>query len=279
MASLKRQLSTCRKDIFQNYLKWIAEEDGEQVRKKMKVESATTSCKPVTAWMQPTLHSVAERSVDHEITQWIDKCVMDMIAVYTLPYTVVKGEAFKRLNFCDPHRPRCYKLSRKINSERCWCQLPTTKSCTKWNSNLAQQSGSHSRLTLRAICQKLAHCWVSRVIFLTAQPIIRWCSVQCLYMKTILECTWRPSWLRRYSKGRYSQRYTLTSETMLLTWFAPCARLTSVTECRKRHNKIFTACRHARIASAVLATAIPSVCPSVCLSVCHTLVLCQNNCM
>ena len=31
--------------------------------------------------------------------------------------------------------------------------------------------------------------------------------------------------------------------------------------------EIFTACRNARIASAVLATAIPSVCPSICLSV------------
>ena len=31
------------------------------------------------------------------------------------------------------------------------------------------------------------------------------------------------------------------------------------------------------IASAVLATAIPSVCPSVCLSDCHTTVLCQND--
>jgi len=36
----------------------------------------------------------------------------------------------------------------------------------------------------------------------------------------------------------------------------------------------FTARRNARIASAVLATAIPSVCPSVC----HTPVLCQNDC-
>jgi len=44
---------------------------------------------------------------------------------------------------------------------------------------------------------------------------------------------------------------------------------------------IFTARRNARIASAVLATAIPSVClsvrPSVCPSVCHTPVLCQND--
>jgi len=43
----------------------------------------------------------------------------------------------------------------------------------------------------------------------------------------------------------------------------------------------FYSVRNARIASAVLATAIPSVClsvrPSVRLSVCHTPVLCQND--
>jgi len=40
---------------------------------------------------------------------------------------------------------------------------------------------------------------------------------------------------------------------------------------------IFTARRNARIASAVLAIAIPSVCPYVCPSVCDTPVLCQND--
>ena len=39
----------------------------------------------------------------------------------------------------------------------------------------------------------------------------------------------------------------------------------------------FYSARNARIASAVLATAIPSVCLSVRLSVCHTPVLCQND--
>ena len=42
---------------------------------------------------------------------------------------------------------------------------------------------------------------------------------------------------------------------------------------------LFTARRNARIANAVLATAIPSVCPSVHPSVRHTPVLCQNDCM
>jgi len=80
----------------------------------MKVESAATSSKPVTGWTQPTLHTVTERRVewadDHEITQRIDKCVMDVIIVDMLPYAVVEGDAFKRLNFCDPLGPRRYRL-------------------------------------------------------------------------------------------------------------------------------------------------------------------------
>jgi len=40
-----------------------------------------------------------------------------------------------------------------------------------------------------------------------------------------------------------------------------------------QNNLIFTVRRNARIASAVVATAIPSICPSVR----HTLVLCQND--
>ena len=43
------------------------------------------------------------------------------------------------------------------------------------------------------------------------------------------------------------------------------------------HISSFYSARNARIASAVLATAIPSVRPSVCLSVRHTPVLCQND--
>jgi len=80
----------------------------------MKVESAATSYKPVTSWTQPTLQTVTERRVewadDHEITQRIDKCVMDMIIVDMLPYSVVEGDTFKRLNFCDPLGPHRYRL-------------------------------------------------------------------------------------------------------------------------------------------------------------------------
>jgi len=72
----------------------------------MKTDSGSSVSKPVTTWTQPTLQSLSERRIEwadgHEITQRIDKCVMDLIIVDMLPYTVVEGEAFKKLNFCDP---------------------------------------------------------------------------------------------------------------------------------------------------------------------------------
>ena len=114
VSGLKGHLSTCHKAIYTAYAKRVAEDDGEQAKKKMKVESAATSYKPVTSWTQPTLHTVNERRLewadDHQITQRIDKCVMDMIIVDMLPYSVVEGDALKKLNFCDPLGPCRYRL-------------------------------------------------------------------------------------------------------------------------------------------------------------------------
>jgi len=42
--------------------------------------------------------------------QQIDKVIMDMIIVDMLPYSVVEGEAFKRLNFADPNGPRRFEV-------------------------------------------------------------------------------------------------------------------------------------------------------------------------
>ena len=114
VSGLKSHLSTCHKDIYTIYLKRVAEDDGEQVNKKMKAESGASGSKPVTTWTQPTLQNLSERRVewpdDHEITHRIDKCLMDLIIVDMLPYTVVNGPAFKRLNFGDPLGTRRYRL-------------------------------------------------------------------------------------------------------------------------------------------------------------------------
>ena len=59
--------------------------------------------------------------------------------------------------------------------------------------------------------------------------------------------------------------------------FAQCLRDRALFETFLKFQCHFYSARNACIASAVLATAIPSVRPSVCPSVRHTPVLCQND--
>ncbi|XP_032835197.2 zinc finger BED domain-containing protein 4-like [Petromyzon marinus] len=47
---------------------------------------------------------------DHVAVQRIDECIMDLIVVNMLPYSVVEGEAFKRLNIGDPLSAHRYKV-------------------------------------------------------------------------------------------------------------------------------------------------------------------------
>ncbi|GBP51745.1 Zinc finger BED domain-containing protein 6 [Eumeta japonica] len=47
---------------------------------------------------------------DHEISRRIDKSIMDLIIVDMLPYSIVDSEAFRRLNFTDPHSPQKYNF-------------------------------------------------------------------------------------------------------------------------------------------------------------------------
>lgn len=47
---------------------------------------------------------------NHEISRRIDKAIMDLIIIDKLPYSLVEGEAFRRLNFTDPHAPLNYSF-------------------------------------------------------------------------------------------------------------------------------------------------------------------------
>jgi len=46
---------------------------------------------------------------DYEISRRIDKAIMDLIIV-DMPYSLVNGEAFRRLNFADSHAPQKYNF-------------------------------------------------------------------------------------------------------------------------------------------------------------------------
>jgi len=47
---------------------------------------------------------------DYEISRRIDKAIMDLIIVDMLPYSLVDAEAFRQLNFADPHAPQKYNF-------------------------------------------------------------------------------------------------------------------------------------------------------------------------
>ena len=85
----------------------------ESARKKLKVESAGTKCRPLlNPEHQPTLTEVIDRRNEflEDVVKRIDKAIMDMLVVDMLPFSVFEGEAFKRLNFMDPAGIRRYKL-------------------------------------------------------------------------------------------------------------------------------------------------------------------------
>ena len=86
--------------------------NDDRVTKKRKL--TVDSISPLPNYVQPTLAAVNERRLsladDSDVVKRIDKCIMDMIIVDMLPYTVVQGDAFKRLNFCDPLAPHRYQL-------------------------------------------------------------------------------------------------------------------------------------------------------------------------
>jgi len=122
--------------IYPDSVKWVAEDGGEQVKKNTEVESAATSAKPVNSWTQPTLHSVTGPRVawadDRELTQRIDKRVMDVIIVDMLPYTVVEGEAF--LWFTGAARKIFRKTHMSANYDRVVQKTKQQLSAAAWIS-------------------------------------------------------------------------------------------------------------------------------------------------
>jgi hypothetical protein len=69
--------------------------------KKIKIESCVER-----SFVQPTVAATLDRKLsfadDSDVAKRIDRAIMDLIIVDMLPYSVVEGEAFKRLNFADP---------------------------------------------------------------------------------------------------------------------------------------------------------------------------------
>lgn len=111
---LKNHLQKCHAELYALYLKKQSETNEERAAKKRKLERSSSANQPpnFVKHVQPTLLEVNSRQVafPDEVVQRIDKAVMDMIIVDMLPFSVVEGEAFKRLNFADPAGIRRYTL-------------------------------------------------------------------------------------------------------------------------------------------------------------------------
>lgn len=109
-SNLKNHLRTCHPEVHAAFLKRVSDATAEEsARKKLKVENTGPKFKPLC---QPTLTDLNDRRIDfpEDVVKRIDKAIMDMLVVDMLPFSVVEGEAFKRLNFADPAGIKRYKL-------------------------------------------------------------------------------------------------------------------------------------------------------------------------
>ena len=105
VSGLKGHLASCHKELHSTYLKRTMTDESERAAKKTKIEETATK-HALPNFVQTSLTSMVERRMvwpdDHVAVQRIDKCIMDLIVVDMLPYSIVEGEGFKRLNIGDP---------------------------------------------------------------------------------------------------------------------------------------------------------------------------------
>lgn len=100
--SIKRHLEICHPEEY----KKLCEEISQQ-----KIEAPVRRNPPVS--VQQTLQNCLDNkefwSDDSLVAKNIDKSIMDLILVDMLPYNMVEGAAFQKLNFADPEKICKYK--------------------------------------------------------------------------------------------------------------------------------------------------------------------------
>jgi len=106
---LKCHLEKAHKELFAEYTTKL-NASKEPPAKKPKLDEHSTA---QPKFIQFSLPNLSERSTkwpdDHPAVQRIDKAIMDLIIVDMLPYAIVEGDAFKRLNFADTAATRRYE--------------------------------------------------------------------------------------------------------------------------------------------------------------------------
>ncbi|GBP84262.1 hypothetical protein EVAR_60206_1 [Eumeta japonica] len=126
---LKLHLSKFHGEENRQYLKRQAEKEEQKLEAKLKrrkseisIATGSTNSSSGGQLVQTTIFKMEQARAlkasmwpdDHEISRRIDKSIMDLIIVDMLPYSIVDSEAFRRLNFTDPHSPQNIILNPKI---------------------------------------------------------------------------------------------------------------------------------------------------------------------
>ncbi|GBP80944.1 hypothetical protein EVAR_56582_1 [Eumeta japonica] len=122
---LKLHLSKFHGEENRQYLKRQAEKEEQKLEAKLKrrkseisIATGSTNSSSGGQLVQTTIFKMEQARAlkasmwpdDHEISRRIDKSIMDLIIVDMLPYSIVDSEAFRRLNFTDPHSPQKYNF-------------------------------------------------------------------------------------------------------------------------------------------------------------------------
>lgn len=104
---LKSHLEKCHKISYKEYSSKVNSRKNELKSPKLHDSVSNIS---VSSNVQLTQEVQTVWPDDHPSAKRIDKCIMDLIIVDMLPYRIIEGEAFKRLNFEDPAGLYRYKL-------------------------------------------------------------------------------------------------------------------------------------------------------------------------
>ena len=111
--NLKNHLSSKHPIANESFKQKISKCEEEKSGKKRKASDEVATSKAKLVQLKISDVEKAKKiqlwTKDHPAVERIDKNLMDLIIVDMLPYSIVEGEAFKRLNLNDPLLPRRYE--------------------------------------------------------------------------------------------------------------------------------------------------------------------------
>ncbi|XP_044751633.1 zinc finger BED domain-containing protein 4-like [Coccinella septempunctata] len=120
---LKLHLSKFHETEHRQYLKRQSEIKEHALENKLRRSDSvnsvfSTNSDSGSKLVQTTIPNIVQAQASktskwpdhHDISRRIDKAIMDLIIVDMLPYTLVESEAFRRLNFTDPHGLQKYNF-------------------------------------------------------------------------------------------------------------------------------------------------------------------------